>query len=188
MTGRVAARVGHQLPLRGWLVLVWVLLWGDVSWANVLSGLVVALAVTVLLPLPAVGGQVRPRPIALLALAAHFVLDLVTSSAQIAWETLRPQQPGPRAAIIAVQLRTDSDALLTLITAMLTLVPGSVVLDLDRERRMIAVHVLPVRSAEELTRRRAEMLATEDRVVRALGTAADRAALRAGADPERSRP
>ena len=35
-----------------WLILVWVLLWGNVSAANVLSGLAVALVITLLLPLP----------------------------------------------------------------------------------------------------------------------------------------
>ena len=37
-----------------WLMLVWILLWGTFSAANVVSGLAVALVITVLLPLPAV--------------------------------------------------------------------------------------------------------------------------------------
>ena len=37
-----------------WLVLVWIFLWGTFSAANVLSGLAIALVITVLLPLPAV--------------------------------------------------------------------------------------------------------------------------------------
>ena len=35
-----------------WLILVWVLLWGNISAANILSGLAVALVITLLLPLP----------------------------------------------------------------------------------------------------------------------------------------
>ena len=31
----------HQLPLLAWLVLVWILLWGTWSWANLLSGLAI---------------------------------------------------------------------------------------------------------------------------------------------------
>ena len=35
-----------------WLTLVWVLLWGTFSAANILGGLAVALVITLLLPLP----------------------------------------------------------------------------------------------------------------------------------------
>jgi multicomponent Na+:H+ antiporter subunit E len=37
-----------------WLIMVWMLLWGTVSAANILSGLAIALLITVLLPLPVV--------------------------------------------------------------------------------------------------------------------------------------
>ncbi|MGB0435901.1 MAG: Na+/H+ antiporter subunit E, partial [Mycobacterium sp.] len=37
-----------------WLILVWVLLWGSFSAANILSGLAIALVITLLLPLPSV--------------------------------------------------------------------------------------------------------------------------------------
>ena len=37
-----------------WLVLVWILLWGNVSPANILSGLAIALVIMLLLPLPVV--------------------------------------------------------------------------------------------------------------------------------------
>ena len=37
-------RLRHQLPLLVWLVLVWNLLWGTGSWANLLGGIVVPVA------------------------------------------------------------------------------------------------------------------------------------------------
>ena len=44
-----------------WLMLVWVLLWGTFSWANVLGGLAIGLLVLLLFPLPAdPGGAVPP--------------------------------------------------------------------------------------------------------------------------------
>jgi multicomponent Na+:H+ antiporter subunit E len=167
-----ALRLRHQLPVLGWLVLIWILLWGTWSWANLLSGLLVAVVVTNVLPLPAVIGGARVRPVALLLFAASFLKDLVVSSAQVAWQAIRPSgmQQG---AIIAVQLRTDSDLLLTLIAESLTLVPGSIVLDLDRPRRTLGVHLLHVDDADDLARQRAGVLTMEDRIVRAFGTNAD---------------
>ena len=100
------------------LVLVWVLLWGTFSWANLLSGLLVALTVLTLLPLPHVVGGSRVRPLPLLAFLGHFVVDLFASGAEVAWQALRPG--GVRqTAIVQVQLRADSDLLLTMVAAPL---------------------------------------------------------------------
>jgi len=171
-----ALRLRHQLPVLSWLVLVWILLWGSFSWANLLSGVLVAVLVTNVLPLPAVIGGVRVHPGALLVFLGYFVKDLVVSSAQVAWQAIRPSgmQQG---AIIAVQLRTDSDLLLTLIAEALTLVPGSIVLDLDRPRRTLGIHLLHVDDVDDMEAQRAGVLTTEDRVVRAFGTAEDIARL-----------
>ena len=135
-----------------------------------------ALAVTVLLPLPAVVGEIRVRPLPLLGFLGHFLVDLAASGAQVAWQALRPGRQG-QSAIVRVRLRTDSDLLLTIITEAVSLVPGSMVIDLDREARELGLHVLSVDSDEDLERQRRSVLVTEDRVVRAFGTDEDRAAL-----------
>jgi multicomponent Na+:H+ antiporter subunit E len=184
VSGPSAGQLRHQLPLLGWLVLVWILLWGTWSWANVLSGLLVAFAVTVLLPLPAVVGGIRVRPLALLGFLGHFLLDLTLSGAQVAWQALSPGRQR-RSAIVRVRLRTDSDLLLTIIAQTVSLVPGSLVLDLDREERTIAIHLLHVRDHDHVELEKAGVLATEDRVVRAFGSAAEIAALAHGSDAAR---
>jgi len=167
-----ATRLRHQVPLAVWLVLVWMLLWGSWSWANLLSGLAVALVVLVLLPLPHVVGGVRVRPAPLLAFLGHFVTDLFVSGAEVAWQAVRPQGVR-RTAIIQVQLRVDSDLLLTMVAEATSLVPGSLVLDLDREQRLMTLHLLPVRDHADVERKRANVLLVEERLVRAFGSAED---------------
>ena len=81
---RIPHRLRHQVPLLVWLVLVWMLLWGTWSWANLISGALLAVAVTVLLPLPPVVGGTRLHPAGLLVYLGHFVVDLVMSAAQVA--------------------------------------------------------------------------------------------------------
>ncbi|MGZ4623927.1 MAG: Na+/H+ antiporter subunit E [Blastococcus sp.] len=174
--GPVLERLRHQIPLMVWLVLVWILLWGSWSWADLISGVLVALLVTALLPLPAVTGGLRVRPWPLVSFVGHFLLDLVVSGAQVAWQALRPGGHR-RSAIVRVQLRVDSDLLLTIVAEVLSLVPGSLVLDLDREERTIALHLLHVRDRYDVDRQKTGVLAMEDRVVRAFGTADDIAAL-----------
>ena len=131
-------------------------------------------------PFQIVGGA-RLRPVPLVRFVGHFVGDLVSSGAMVAWQTLRPAGID-RSAIITVQLRTDSDLLLTILSESLTLVPGSMVIDLDRERRTLALHILHVRDEADVERQRESVLAEEERVVRAFGSPAEVAALDSGAD------
>ena len=178
--------VRHQLPVTVWLVVVWILLWGTWSWANVLSGLAVALGVMLLLPLPPVVGGMRVRPLPLVRFVGHFLVDLVVSGAQVAWRAMGPEG-AHRGAIVRVRLRADSDLLLTVVAETISLVPGSLVLDLDREERLISVHLLHVRDHDDVARQKADVLATEERIVRAFGSPKDIAALEhAGAAAERT--
>ena len=171
-----ATRLRYQGPLIAWLVLVWMLLWGTFSWANLLSGLVVALVLLALLPLPHVVGGARVRPLPLLVFLGHFLSDLVVSGAEVAWQTLRPG--GVRStAIVQVQLRVDSDLLLTMVAEATSLVPGSLVLDLDREQRVITLHLLPARDLADVERKKAHVLVVEGRLARAFGSADDIAAV-----------
>jgi multicomponent Na+:H+ antiporter subunit E len=174
VTARVT-RLRQQGVLLVWLVLVWNLLWGTFSWANLLSGAVIALVITTLLPLPTVETTGRFRPLAALRFVGRFVVDLLVSSVEVSWLAFRPGQH--RSAIITVQLRTDSDLLLTVIAEALSLVPGSLVLDLDREHQVMAIHLVQVRDHAHVERQRANVLGMEDRVVRAFGSAEDIARL-----------
>ena len=139
----------HEAGVVAWLAFVWVLLWGTVSWANVLTGLVVAVGVRVLLPLPSILTQGRVHLRTLLHLLWSVAVDLVVSSAQVVWWSVRPGPP-LRSAVVRSQLSVRSDLVLSLVVNTLNLVPGSVVLEIDQARRVLYTHVLGVRSAADL--------------------------------------
>lgn len=128
-----------------WLTLVWILLWGTVSAANVIGGLVVALVITLLLPLPRVPVEGKIRPLALLRLIVYVAYSLVLSSGQVAWLAIKPGPP-PATAVLRAHLAIKSDLVLALAVGVITLIPGSVVLEIDQKRRLIYVHVLDVGS------------------------------------------
>ena len=73
-----------------WLTAVWVLLWGNISAANIVGGLAVALLITVLLPLPQVPVAGRLHPLSLAHLTLKVAYYLVQSSVQLAWLAIRP--------------------------------------------------------------------------------------------------
>jgi multicomponent Na+:H+ antiporter subunit E len=154
-----------------WLVLVWVLLWGTFSWANVLGGLVVAIVVLAAFPLPPVPGRGWLRPMATLRAVGLFVADLVTSSLQVAWQSLQAVRPGPpvRSSVVAVRLVSSSEFVMAMITAELSLVPGSVVIEARPEEQTIYAHVLGIDDAAGVERFRAQVRRLESDLVDALG-------------------
>ncbi|MFW0783179.1 Na+/H+ antiporter subunit E [Gordonia sp. CPCC 206044] len=144
---------GREVAVRlwnlAWLTFVWVLLWGTISWANIVGGLVVAIAVVTLLPLPRVPVEGRIHPLALVVLVARLLVDFVISSTQVAWAAVRPGRP-PLGAVMRVRVAIKSDLVLTLAVDYLNLVPGTMVLEIDHRRRMLYIHVFDVRTEKKV--------------------------------------
>jgi multicomponent Na+:H+ antiporter subunit E len=152
-----------------WLAVVWVALWGDVSWANVLAGLVLGLLITVVFRMAPIDFHGRLHPWALVVLGVRFVADLFRASAEVAWLALRPRYT-PRGAVIGVQLRSHSDLYLTLTAELVTLVPGSIVIEANRLTGRLYLHVLDIAHSGGVEAVRASVLAQEERVLRAFAS------------------
>ncbi|MCV2392991.1 Na+/H+ antiporter subunit E [Actinotalea sp. M2MS4P-6] len=171
--------VGAHILAVAWLAGVWVALWGGLSVANVLAGVVIGVLVVRVLPMPSIDFHGRVRPIGLLRLVRHFVVDLVVASLQVAWIALSGRRP--RSAVIRVRLRSHSDLYLTLTAQLCSLIPGSVVVEALRTDGVLYVHLLDVADAD-LAVAHADVLGIEERVLRAL--ASDEELAEAGLDRE----
>ncbi|GAA2720685.1 Na+/H+ antiporter subunit E [Cellulomonas aerilata] len=172
-------RAAVQWPTLGWLTVVWVLLWGEVSVGNVLAGLLVALAVSVATPLPPIAAGGRVRPVACARLVGRFAVDVVVASFQVGVQAFRPRPP--QSAVIGVRLRSSSDLYLTLTAELCSLVPGSVVVEAHRLTGTLYLHVLDVDGPEGIEAARRRVLEQEERVLRAFASDAQLAAAGLGA-------
>ena len=152
-----------------WLTVVWVLLWGDLSVANVLAGAVLGFLVTRALPMPTVEFHGRLRPLGLLRLLARFTRELVVASFQVARLAMTPGRR-PRSAVIAVQLRSHSDLYLTLTAQVCSLVPGTVVVEAHRVTGTLYLHLLDVDLAGGIEAARRHALGNEELILRALAS------------------
>ena len=157
------------------IALAWVLLWDRLSWGNVVNGVLVGLLVTYAFPLPSIEFHGRLRPHRVLLLIGQFLVDLVGAS----WQVMRLAfgRRSPRNAVIEVQLRSRSDFYLTLTAELVALLPGSVVIDARRSTSVLYLHLLDVEREGAIEAQRARVLAVERRVVRALGSRQEIAAL-----------
>ncbi len=151
-----------------WLAVVWVALWGDLSPMTVVGGVLVGIVVCLVFPLPPVRMHVRVRPLRLAWLVLRFLVDVVVASAEVAWRTLQFHRE-PRNAVIEIDLRTQSDFVLTVVAEMVSLVPGSLVVEARRSTHTLFLHVLDARDMDGVNRMREQVLALERRVVLAFG-------------------
>jgi len=169
---RTRWRIWQQLPLLIVLVVLWMLLWGTVSAISVLSGIVVAVVVTRVFYLPPVELSGRFNPFWLVVFLARFFFSLVTASFEVAFLAIRPRALRSN-AVIAVDLVTASDFIITLVSMTVSLVPGSLVVEVDRERSILYLHSINVSSEEGVEAIRENVLSIERSIVRAVGSARD---------------
>lgn len=174
MTRRVLRPAGIAQLI--WLSAVWVLLWGTANTRTVLGGVLVAVLVTAAFPLPLWPGRLWIRPLRLVRLAGYLAVELVVSGVQISWETLRH---GPRATagIVEIPLLTGSDPVVVAVANAVSLAPGEFVLHIDLQRRVCYVYGLGIRGPDDVERVRGQVMALQRRVVAALGSPDEVAAL-----------
>lgn len=141
----------RRLLTVAWLTIVWVGLWEDPTWANVVGGALAGGTVTLLIPdrpREAVHGF---RPLAFLRLALHFSWELIAASAILAWEVLTPRNR-INAAVLAVPLHSRSPRIVTLVANMVSLTPGTLTLEVEENTMTLVIHVLHLESVEESRR------------------------------------
>ncbi|KAA9106319.1 Na+/H+ antiporter subunit E [Microbacterium rhizomatis] len=170
----------RQLPFFVWLVALWMLLWGQFTVLAFLTGLIAAIFVTRIFRLPPVELSGRVNLWWGLVFVVEFIGALILGSLTVAWQVLDlRRQPGT--AIVAVPLVTDDDLIMTHTAVTASLIPGSLLVEADRDRRILYLHVIGVRSSADLERQRRDVRRWERRIVMAVGSCAQLEKVRADA-------
>ncbi|MFC7403395.1 Na+/H+ antiporter subunit E [Citricoccus sp. GCM10030269] len=173
------------------LTLTWGALWQDFSPGVLVAGVGVSLLVLWFYRLPKVSFSDRINLWYVLVFTVRFLWHVVTASVSVARDAI-VRGPGIVNAVVAVRLRSHDDLIVTLTGHALALVPGSLVIDVDRPTSTLFLHCLNMESMEEVELFRARALETEAAVIRAIGTKADLALVKdseaAGSDATSSDP
>ncbi|MDN4610291.1 Na+/H+ antiporter subunit E [Arthrobacter burdickii] len=171
-----------ELPLVIWLVLVWGALWQDFGPGNLVFGALIAYVVVNLFYLPPVELTGRFNVLWVVPFLGWFLYELVTASLQVFWLAVS-KGPSLRNAVVAVELRSSSDFLVTATGHAISLIPGSLVLEVDRSTSTLYLHCLNVADDAGADAIRRNVRATEAWLIRIMGSSADLAALRAEEAP-----
>lgn len=164
-----------QLPVIVWLTIVWLLLWGEVTAINLVGGLLVSALIVLVFPFPRVSVEATIRPWSTIVLLTRFLADLAVASFGVAWLAIRPTSPPP-SAVLEIDLVSGSELRQTLTGELISLVPGSLLIELDSQGRRMWLHVLDAGTPERIAAARRKAQLQEHRLLKAIGTAAEIAA------------
>lgn len=149
--------------------LVWVMLWGEASLLNIGYGLLLGWLVSVVFWLAPIRYYGSIHIGGLLKLAALQLWDLAIASFQLAAMAFRPKldlRPG----VIRVRLRSNSDLYQVAVAELISIVPGTLVVETVRHPRLLYLHVFHLPDQKAIRAERDHALAIEARVVHAFGS------------------
>ena len=90
------------------------------------------------------------RTIRALELAVFFAWELLIANFRVAGDVLRGNRMKP--AVVGIPLDVTSDGEILLLSMLINITPGSVTIDLSRDRRTLYVHVMHMESADQTRR------------------------------------
>lgn len=173
--------IWRQLPFFLWLVVLWMLLWGQLTVLAFVTGVLVAIFVTTWFRLPPAQMSGRVNLWYGLIFILTFLWEVVHGALGVTAEVLK--RGNTRAAIIRVPLRVDDDLIMTHTAVASSLIPGSTVIEADRERRVLYLHAIGMYDLAAVEKQRARVLRWEERIVKAVGSRAQVRAIKSGTGP-----
>lgn len=178
---------GRSPALVPWLVLLWILLWGNVSIANLVSGVVVSSLIVIGSGPERIGStssqdRARISPWHFVMFLGFVAVQLVRSNAVLAREILSTKSR-INLGVIAVELRTDSELMMLIVANVITMTPGTITLEVVGSPATLYVNVL---HSHDVTLVRRSLLRIEEFAVRAFGSRRTRTQLHTAMVPKAS--
>ncbi len=147
------------------LVVLWILAWGQLTLANILSGLVVGAAL--LLAFPQRRGDrsaLRLSGAGIVRLAAYVVTQLIESNVVMTRQILRrdtPRRPG----VLAHRLERPSARIAAVMSTVIALSPGTMTIDVAGDSSVVYVHFFQL---DDVDSARASLVRLEQLVTKAI--------------------
>jgi multicomponent Na+:H+ antiporter subunit E len=137
----------RQIGFVAFLLGIWLLLWGEVSVANVVSGLLVAALLLLVFPRTASTTGFVVRPVPTLRFLLFFGREMIGSVVLLSREVLS-RRSRFHTGVIAVPVHGCPGSLLAAIANLIALTPGTMTVRIDTDTPTLYVHVLIFRDIE----------------------------------------
>lgn len=157
------------------ILLVWMALWGSISPLVIVSGILLGWVIGIVFPLPPIFWQGRFRPWGFIVLVAHELRDLVVSSIRLVGLAFH-RKVELNAGIVRVDLHSDDDLYQVAVAELISLVPGTVVVEVVRHPRRLYLHCIDLVGENPVQRIHTMVDGVEQRVLHAFGSTEEIAA------------
>jgi multicomponent Na+:H+ antiporter subunit E len=130
----------RHLGITALLVVLWILAWGELTLANILSGLVVGAAL--LLAFPQRRGArsaLRLSAVGIVRLVAYVVTQLIESNIVMTRQILR-RDTERRPGVLAHRLERPSAHIAAVMSGVIALSPGTMTIDVAGDSSVVYVH------------------------------------------------
>ena len=166
-----------DLPLIVFLGFFWMAVWQSFELGTFILGMVYGAIIVRVFYLPPLRRSGRINIFWALVQMTRFLGKMFLASFQVSWLAV-VKGPRIRNSIIGIQLRSHDDLIGTLTGHFLALVPGSLVVDVDRTTATLYLHVINITDDAAVEALRADALRTEKLFIRTLGNRSDLAVVK----------
>ena len=138
----------NQFLLNILLAIAWMLLTGEITAENFIEGLIIGYII-LWVSKAALGGTKYFNKIPkAINFFFYFVKELIVANLKVAFDIITPKdymQPG----IVAVPLDAETDMEITLLANLITLTPGTLSLDVSKDKKVLYIHTLYLDNTEK---------------------------------------
>jgi multicomponent Na+:H+ antiporter subunit E len=120
---------------------LWIALWGDLSVANLLTGLIVTIGLVLLFP-PSQKRRHRIRIIPAISFFFYMLRSIIVASVYVIAAVLFPNEKRRHVEIIRVSINATSPLIRAVIANTISLTPGTAIVAVDDEANALDIHVL----------------------------------------------
>lgn len=132
------------------LALVWSALTGQFTLGNLATGFALGYVVLFLLRGVFGGGQYFAKIGQIVRITLFFVWELILANLRVARDVLRPGLMQMKPRVIAVPIEVRGDLPLLLLADMVSLTPGTLLMDISDDRKTMFLHAIHAPDEEEL--------------------------------------
>ncbi len=134
------------------LSLLWALLTGEVSVGSLATGFLLGyVALVVLYPATGKKSSYFQKTLQFIRFALFFTKELIVSSYRVAIDVVKPL-PLMRPGVVGIPLDAKTDLEITLLANIISLTPGTLSLDVSKDRKTLYIHAMYVLNPDDLRR------------------------------------
>lgn len=150
--------------LFGALVVLWILAWGRITFANLVSGILITVVLLAAFP-PRRGPEVvRAHALGMVRLVVSVAKEVIVANLAMTRQILA-RRPDYQPGVLAHRLLRPSEIVATVMSSIIALSPGTMTIDVSDDSSVIYVHFFDLR---DVAAARRLLTRLEERIHRAL--------------------